>query len=118
MLTDVFYWEMLDVSADPRLGALPATRLQDEPMNLRLGPSSPTRVAVSFDLVASAASVHWEAGAGETYAQNEAFGWIIELLGVPAGGNRSGVGFGSPIDRRGGMRRQAEGHAQTPAVAA
>jgi glutamate/tyrosine decarboxylase-like PLP-dependent enzyme len=43
---------------------------------------------VAFDLVTSAANVFgglWEAGAGAIYAENEALGWIIELLGWPAG---------------------------------
>jgi len=65
---------------------LPATRSQDDPMNLAYIPSSPTRAAVAFDLVTSAANVFagiWEAGAGAIYAENEALGWIVELLGWP-----------------------------------
>jgi glutamate/tyrosine decarboxylase-like PLP-dependent enzyme len=65
---------------------LPATRSQDDPMNLAYIPSAPTRAAVAFDLVTSAANVFagvWEAGAGAIYAENEALGWIIELLGWP-----------------------------------
>jgi glutamate/tyrosine decarboxylase-like PLP-dependent enzyme len=64
----------------------PATRSQDDPMNLAYIPSAPTRAAVAFDLVTSAANVFagiWEAGAGAIYAENEALGWIIELLGWP-----------------------------------
>ena len=65
---------------------LPATRSQDDPMNLAYIPSSPTRAAVAFDLVTSAANVFagvWEAGAGAIFAENEALRWIIELLGWP-----------------------------------
>ena len=70
---------------------VPATRSQEDPMNLAYIPSAPTRAAVAFDLVTSAANVFaglWEAGAGAIYAENEALGWIIELLGWPtsAGG--------------------------------
>ena len=66
---------------------LPATRSQDDPMNLAYIPSAPTRAAVAFDLVTSAANVFagvWEAGAGAIFAENEALGWIIGLLGWPA----------------------------------
>ena len=66
---------------------VPATRSQEDPMNLAYVPSAPTRAAVAFDLVTSAANVFaglWEAGAGAIYAENEALGWIIELLGWPA----------------------------------
>ena len=62
-------------------------RVQDDPMNLAYIPSAPTRAAVAFDLVTSAANVFagvWEAGAGAIYAENEALGWIIELLGWPS----------------------------------
>jgi glutamate/tyrosine decarboxylase-like PLP-dependent enzyme len=67
---------------------LPATRSQDDPMNLAYIPSAPTRTAVAFDLVTSAANVFagvWEAGAGAIFAENEALAWIIELLGWPPG---------------------------------
>jgi len=66
---------------------VPATRSQEDPMNLAYIPSAPTRAAVAFDLVTSAANVFagiWEAGAGAIYAENAALGWIIELLGWPA----------------------------------
>ncbi len=56
-------------------------------MNLAYIPSAPTRAAVAFDLVTSAANVlcrYWEAGAGAIYAENEALGWFIELLGWPS----------------------------------
>ena len=62
---------------------LPATRSQDDPMNLAYIPSAPTRAAVAFDLVTSAANVFaglWESGAGAFYAENEALGWISETV--------------------------------------
>ncbi len=70
---------------------VPATRAQDDPMNLAYIPSAPTRAAVAFDLATSAANVFagvWEAGAGAIFAENEALAWIRELLGWPdtAGG--------------------------------
>jgi len=70
---------------------VPATRAQDDPMNLAYIPSAPTRAAVSFDLAASAANIFggmWESGAGAIHAENEALGWLVDLLGWPetAGG--------------------------------
>ena len=69
----------------------PATRAQDDPMNLAYVPSAPTRSSVAFDFVTSAANVFgglWETGAGAIYAENEALAWLVELLGWPetAGG--------------------------------
>lgn len=69
----------------------PATRSQDDPMNLAYIPAAPTRAAVAFDLVTSAANIFggiWEAGAGAIHAENEALAWIVGLLGWPetAGG--------------------------------
>lgn len=66
---------------------VPATRAQDDAMNLAYVPSAPTRAAVAFDLATSAANVFagmWETGAGAIFAENEALGWIIELLGWPS----------------------------------
>ena len=65
----------------------PATRAQDDPMNLAYVPSAPTRAAVAFELVTGAANIfagNWEAGAGAIFAENEALAWIVELLGWPA----------------------------------
>jgi glutamate/tyrosine decarboxylase-like PLP-dependent enzyme len=65
----------------------PATRSQDDPMNLAYIPSAPTRAAVAFDLVTSAANIFgglWEAGAGAIFAENEALRWLADLLGWPA----------------------------------
>ena len=69
----------------------PATRAQDDPMNLAYVPSAPTRSSVAFDFVTSAANVFgglWETGAGAIFAENEALAWLVELLGWPetAGG--------------------------------
>ncbi len=69
----------------------PATRSQDDPMNLAYVPSAPTRAAVAFDFATSAANIFggiWETGAGAIYAENEALAWLVELLGWPeeAGG--------------------------------
>jgi glutamate/tyrosine decarboxylase-like PLP-dependent enzyme len=66
---------------------LPATRAQDDPMNLAYIPAAPTRAAVAFDLATSAANVFgglWETGAGAIHAENQALAWIAELLGWPA----------------------------------
>jgi len=69
----------------------PATRSQDDPMNLAYVPSAPTRASIAFDFVTSAANIFagvWEAGAGAIFAENEALAWLVELLGWPrtAGG--------------------------------
>jgi glutamate/tyrosine decarboxylase-like PLP-dependent enzyme len=69
----------------------PATRAQDDPMNLAYIPAAPTRAAVAFESVTSSANVFgglWEAGAGAIFAENAALAWVIELLGWPesAGG--------------------------------
>jgi len=64
----------------------PATRAQDDPMNLAYIPAAPTRAAVAFDAATSAANIFaglWEAGAGAIFAENEALGWLVELLGWP-----------------------------------
>ncbi len=64
----------------------PATRAQDDPMNLAYVPAAPTRAAVAFDAATSAANIFgglWETGAGAIFAENEALGWLIELLGWP-----------------------------------
>ena len=64
----------------------PATRSQDDAYNLAYIPAAPTRAAVAFDLVTSAANIFggmWEAGAGAIFAENEALAWITGLLGWP-----------------------------------
>ncbi len=65
----------------------PATRAQDDPMNLAYIPSAPTRAALAFDAVVSTFNIYggaWEAGAGGIFAENEALAWLVELLGWPA----------------------------------
>lgn len=60
----------------------------DHPRHLAFVPASPTRAAVMFDLVTSAASVHgafWLEGAGCIFAENEAMRWLVSLTGLPSG---------------------------------
>ena len=60
----------------------------DHPRHLAFVPASPTRAAVMFDLVVSAASVHgafWLEGAGCIFAENEAMRWLVSLTGLPDG---------------------------------
>ncbi len=62
----------------------PATRAQDDPLNLAYIPAAPTRASVAFDLVTSSANIFgglWEAGAGGIWAENQALRWIADLLG-------------------------------------
>ncbi|WP_422116337.1 pyridoxal phosphate-dependent decarboxylase family protein [Brachybacterium sp. UNK5269] len=66
---------------------LPATRSAEDPMNLAYIPAAPTRAAVAFDTVVSAANVFggmWESGAGLIFAENQVLRWITDLLGWPA----------------------------------
>ena len=66
---------------------LPATRSAEDPMNLAYIPAAPTRAAVAFDTVVSAANVFggiWENGAGAIFAENQVLRWIADLLGWPA----------------------------------
>src|SRR3954464_11768426 len=63
---------------------VPATRAQEDPLNLAYVPSAPTRAAVAFDLATSVANIfggHWETGAGAIHAENQVLGW---LAGPPA----------------------------------
>ena len=58
----------------------------DHPRHLAFVPASPTRSAVLFDLVTSAASVHgayWLEGAGCIFAENQAMEWLVKLTGMP-----------------------------------
>lgn len=67
---------------------LKATVPSDHPRNLAFVPAAPTRAAVLFDLVTSAASIHgayWISGAGGIYCENQAMAWIVSLTGLPAG---------------------------------
>ncbi|MGO1481787.1 MAG: pyridoxal phosphate-dependent decarboxylase family protein [Brachybacterium sp.] len=66
---------------------LPATRSAEDPMNLAYIPAAPTRAAVAFDTVVSAANVFggiWENGAGAIFAENQVLRWLADLLGWPA----------------------------------
>jgi glutamate/tyrosine decarboxylase-like PLP-dependent enzyme len=63
-----------------------ATRSSDDPMNFAYIPSAPTKAAVAFDEVVSAANVFgglWEAGAGAIYAENQVINWMKKKLGWP-----------------------------------
>jgi glutamate/tyrosine decarboxylase-like PLP-dependent enzyme len=69
----------------------PATRAQDDPLNLAFIPAAPTRAALAFDAVVSSYNIFagtWEAGAGAIFAENQALAWLVQLLGWPetAGG--------------------------------
>jgi glutamate/tyrosine decarboxylase-like PLP-dependent enzyme len=69
----------------------PATRSQDDPMNLAYIPAAPTRAALAFDAVVSSYNIFagsWESGAGAIFAENQALAWLVELLSWPktAGG--------------------------------
>lgn len=65
---------------------VPATRPTDDPLNLAYIPGAPTRAAVAFDAVVSAANVFgglWEGGAGAIFAENQVLRWLSDLLGWP-----------------------------------
>jgi glutamate/tyrosine decarboxylase-like PLP-dependent enzyme len=56
--------------------------------HLAFVPASPTRAAIMFDLVTSAANVHgafWLEGAGCIFAEMQAMRWLVSLTGMPAG---------------------------------
>ncbi len=58
----------------------------DHPRHLAFVPAAPTRAAILFDLVTSAASIHgayWMEGAGGIFCENEAIKWLISLTGMP-----------------------------------
>lgn len=60
----------------------------NHPRHLAFVPASPTRAAVMFDLVTSAANVHgafWLEGAGCIFAEMQAMRWLVKLTGMPAG---------------------------------
>ena len=69
----------------------PATRAQDDPMNLAYIAAAPTRAALAFDAVVSSYNIFagsWESGSGAIFAENQALAWLVKLLGWPktAGG--------------------------------
>ena len=60
----------------------------DHPKHLAFVPAAPTRAAVMFHLVTSAASIHgayWLEGAGGIFAENQAMKWLVSLTGLPDG---------------------------------
>lgn len=65
----------------------PATRAQDDPLNLAYIPAAPTGAAVAFDTVVSSANIFgglWESGAGAIFAENQVLAWLANLLGWDA----------------------------------
>ncbi len=63
-----------------------ATVPVDHPRHLAFVPAAPTRAAILFDLVTSAASVHgayWMTGAGGIFCENQAMKWLVSLTGLP-----------------------------------
>jgi glutamate/tyrosine decarboxylase-like PLP-dependent enzyme len=69
----------------------PATRAQDDPMNLAYIAAAPTRAALAFDAVVSSYNIFagsWESGSGAIFAENQALAWLVKLLDWPktAGG--------------------------------
>ena len=76
----------------------PATRAQDDPMNLAYIPAAPTRAALAFDAVVSTYNIYggaWEAGAGAIFAENQALAWLVQLLGWPDTGGGCFVSGGT-----------------------
>jgi len=60
----------------------------DHPRHLAFVPAAPTRAAVLFDLVTSAASIHgayWMTGGGGIFCENRAMEWLVSLTGMPDG---------------------------------
>ncbi len=65
-----------------------ATVPVDHPRHLAFVPAAPTKAAVLFDLVTSAASIHgayWMTGGGGIFCENEAMKWLVSLTGLPEG---------------------------------
>ena len=60
----------------------PATRAQDDPMNLAYIAAAPTRAALAFDAVVSSYNIFagsWESGSGAIFAENQALAWLVEF---------------------------------------
>lgn len=77
---------------------VPATRAQDERMNLAYVAAAPTPAALTFDLAVSAAEIFagtWEAGAGAIAAENQALSWLANLAGLPEGAGGAFVSGGT-----------------------
>lgn len=65
-----------------------ATVPVDHPRHLAFVPAAPTKAAVLFDLVTSAASIHgayWMTGGGGIFCENQAMKWLVSLTGLPEG---------------------------------
>lgn len=76
----------------------PATRSQDDPMNLAYIPAAPTRAAVAFDEAVASANIFgglWETGAGAIFAENQVLAWLTGLLGWPASAGGAFVSGGT-----------------------
>jgi glutamate/tyrosine decarboxylase-like PLP-dependent enzyme len=76
----------------------PATRAQDDPLNLAFIPAAPTRASLAFDAVVSSFNIFagtWEAGAGAIFAENQALAWLVRLLGWPESGGGCFVSGGT-----------------------
>src|SRR5215213_959911 len=104
---------------------VPATRAQEDPLNLAYIPSAPTRAAVAFDLATSVANIfggHWETGAGAIHAENQVLGWLAGLLGWPgtaggtfvSGGTTGNLSALVAARHTAEQRRRAEGLPPTP----
>ena len=69
----------------------PATRAQDDPMNLAYIPAAPTRAALAFDAVVSSYNIFagtWESGAGAIFAENHALAWLGRAARLAEDGRR------------------------------
>lgn len=94
----------------------------DHPRHLAFVPASPTRAAIMFDLVTSAASVHgafWLEGAGCIFAENEAMRWLVSLTGLPEGAfgvftsGGTEANLSAIVAAREAWRKRAPEHAHT-----
>ena len=105
---------------------VPATRAQDDPMNLAYVPSAPTRSAAAFDLATSASNIFaglWECGAGAIHAENQVIAWVAGLLGWPtsaggcfvAGGTIGNLSALVAARHAAAQAREAAGLARRPA---
>jgi glutamate/tyrosine decarboxylase-like PLP-dependent enzyme len=69
----------------------PACISVDHPRFLSFVPAAPTEASILFDLIVGASSIYggsWLEGSGSVYAENEALGYLADLVGLPpeAGG--------------------------------
>jgi glutamate/tyrosine decarboxylase-like PLP-dependent enzyme len=90
----------------------------DSPRFLAFVPAAPTKSALLFDMVVSAASlqgISWLEASGAIAAENQVLRWIADLAGLPAGAGGCFVTGGSAanlsalaVARDTGQRRMAE----------